>query len=90
MSQSSEFSSLDTLLALIRSGEGIPLHVKVTPSDEVQALREEAQKLCAELQYTQEKLKRCEGFLADEMGINSRLCQLLRENGIKVPRGLNY
>lgn len=89
MSQSSDLSSLETLLALIRSGEGIPVHVRITPSDELQALRDETQHLRDELKFTREKLKRCEGYLGDEMAINSRLCELLRENGIKIPRGFN-
>lgn len=88
MSQSSDLSSLEVLLALIRSGEGIPLNIRITPSDELQALRDQVKQLTEDCDYYKKKLHQCEGYLGDECEVNERLRRLLRENGIKVPPGI--
>lgn len=78
---------LDTLLALVKEGgEGIPINVKITPSDEITALRLEKEALQAEVVSLKEKLKQCERYLADEMAFSERLVQLLRNNDIPIPK----
>ena len=76
-----------SLLALLKEGgEGIPINVKISPSDEITALRLEKEALEAEVIQLKEKLKQCERYLADEMAISNRVVQLLRDNNIPIPK----
>ena len=74
------------LLALLQSGEGIPIDLRVTPSREVQQLRDHIAALEAELQEVKRTLRHSEFQRGCEMQINDRLCDLLRQHGIKIPR----
>lgn len=74
------------LLTLCRGGEGIPLDVRITPSDEVKELRSRIAELEEEVQRAKETLQRSEFKRGGERLITERLLQLLRDNDIKVPR----
>lgn len=77
------------LLALLtEGGEGIPIHVRITPSDELQRLRDENKQLQEDVAYWKNKLQTCEQFLSNEMAISDRLVNLLRKHDITIPKNL--
>ena len=76
------------LLALAQSGEGIPLHVKISPDDEIVALRKQIEELQAELKLWREKFDRCEFLFVSECQVTQQLIQVLQDNDIRIPRGL--
>ena len=57
------------LLALVQSGEGIPINVHVTPSEQVQELRSRIAELEEELRNTKEILHRSEFKRGCEMRV---------------------
>lgn len=75
------------LLALVQSGEGIPFTVKVSPADDVLALRKEIEDLRGEVKFWREKLERCEYLFAAECQVTQRLIELLQDHDIRIPRG---
>ena len=82
-------TSLAALLALlVERGEGIPIHVRITPSDELERLRRENEALQADVAYWKNKLQTCEQMLANEMAISERLANELRKHDIKIPKNL--
>lgn len=76
------------LLAVLDGGEGIPIHVRVTPSDELQRLRDENKKLQEDVAFWKNKLQTCEHYLANEMAISDRLVNLCRQNNVTIPKNL--
>ena len=74
------------LLTLCRGGEGIPLDVRVTSSEEVLELRARVAELEESLRITRERLNYSEYKRGCELHINHRLHDLLKEHGIRVPR----
>lgn len=74
------------LLALVQSGEGIPITVHVTPSDEVQELRARISELEGEVKHWKETLQHSEFKRGAERQITENLLELLRANNIRIPR----
>lgn len=74
------------LLTLCQGGEGIPLNVRITPSDEILALRARISELEGEVKRYKETLERSEYKRGCERQISANLLELCRESGIKVPR----
>lgn len=74
------------LLTLCRGGEGIPLDVRVTPSDEVLALRQRITELEVEVAFYKEKLQHSEFKRGSERQITERLMNLLEDHDIRIPR----
>lgn len=64
------------------------LHVLLTPSDEVQALRARIAALEGELKQLREQYNRTEFLYRCETLINLQLQDLCREQQVKVPRRL--
>lgn len=67
------------------AGEGTPLivHVVLTPSDEVQALRAQLADVQSKLLALQQDFNRVEFWYRQEVVINTTLLDLCREHGIK-------
>jgi len=78
----------NTLLALLQSGEGIPISIKVSPSEEIEKLQSRIQELEDEVKFWRGKLEQCEYLYGSECQINDRLMELLRVNGVRVPRDI--
>lgn len=76
------------LLALVQSGEGIPLTIRVTPSDEVNQLRERIADLEADVKFWKEKLDFCQYKYGAERQIVERLINLCNDNDIRLPRDI--
>lgn len=74
------------LLALCQGGEGIPLNVRISPSDDILALRARISELEGEIKRYKEILERSEYKRGCERQIRENLMELCRSNGIKVPR----
>lgn len=83
-------TSLAALLALlVERGEGIPIHLRITPSDELERLRRENEALQADIDFWKNKLQSCEHMLSNEMAISERLANELRKHDIKIPKNLS-
>lgn len=76
----------ETLLALLQSGEGIPISIKLTSSEEVEQLKSRIQELEEEVKVWRGRLNQAEFLYGSECRINDRLLDLLRVNGVRVPR----
>ena len=84
-------SSGSLLLMSLTFDRGSPdlplhLHVTLTSSDEVLRLRQELLDEQSAAIDLRTKLQRCEYLLMCEYQISEQLMQLLRDNGIKIPR----
>jgi len=71
-----------------QGGAPLRLEVSVTPSDEVQRLRQDAADLRRQLDDLQARYNRVEYLYRCETLINFQLADLCKENGVKVPRRL--
>lgn len=78
----------ETLLALLQSGEGIPISIKLSPSEEIEQLRGRISELEEEIKFWRGKLDQCEYLYGSECQINDRLMDLVRVNGIRIPKDL--
>ena len=76
------------LLTLCRGGEGIPLDVRVTASDEVKELQQRVADLEEELRSTKETLHRSEFRRGCEMRVRENIIDYCNDNGLKIPREL--
>lgn len=74
------------LLTLCQGGEGIPFNVRITPSDEVLALRARVEELESEVKFWKEKLQHSEYKRGSERQITERLMALLEDHDIRIPR----
>lgn len=71
------------LQAVERLG-GLPVHVRVSPDDEVLSLREQVQSLTEALSGLRKEYTRAEYLYRCETVINSRLVDVCRSHGIKL------
>ena len=76
------------LLALVQSGEGIPINVHVTPSEQVQELLSRIAELEEELRSTKEILHRSEFKRGCEMRVRENIIDYCKDHGLKLPREL--
>lgn len=76
------------LLTLCRGGEGIPLDVRVTASDEVKELQRRVAELEEELRSTKDVLHRSEFRRGCEMRVRENILDYCHEHGLKIPREL--
>lgn len=74
------------LLAFVQSGEGIPIEVKVTPSDELQQLRQRLVDAESSIKLWQEKYDVLNYKYRNERQIVERLMDLCRDNDVRIPR----
>lgn len=78
--------AVSALLAFVQSGEGIPIELKVTPSDEVQQLRQRITEFESSLKLWQEKYDVLNYKYRNERQIVERLLDLCRDNDVRIPR----
>lgn len=76
---------LFVLLRLLEREEGFPLHIRVSPDDELLTLRSQVSTLTASLEALQRDFNRTEYLYRCEAAINLRLVDVCREHGIKLP-----
>lgn len=74
------------LLTLVQSGEGIPISVRLSPSDEIMELRNQIAKLEEDVKFWRDKLEFCQYKYGNERQIVERLIVLCQDNGIRIPR----
>lgn len=72
------------LLRLLEREEGLPIHVKLSPDDELLALRLRVSELEDSLEQLQREYTRTEYLYRCETAINLRLVDICRQHGIKL------
>lgn len=77
---------LVALLSLLVEGKPFPVHVRISPDDEVLSLRQRVQELTDGLESLKRDYHRVEYLYRCETTLNLRLIDMCRANGIKLPR----
>lgn len=72
------------LLRLLEQDGGLPVHIRVSPDDELIVLRSQVEALTASLEALQRDYTRTEYLYRCETAINLRLVDMCRQHGIKL------